>query len=125
MEDHAHYNWAFGVINSHGANGIEVRISHKELVELAKTEDAKKCAYCKTALNWVYGSKKKRVQDSSPTADRFNNENYLDRDNLRIVCFRCNRAKGDGTLEELISYCRRIYTLYGEATLPKVSTLEV
>jgi 5-methylcytosine-specific restriction endonuclease McrA len=110
-EKHAHHNWANTVTRGHARRGIEVRIPHNELEELAKTEAAKECAYCETPLNWVYGSKRGRIQFDSPTADRFNNEKFLDRDNIRIVCNRCNRAKGEHTYDEFIEYCKRVALL--------------
>lgn len=120
IEKHPHHNWAKTVINGHRARGIDVRITSKELEELAKTKTY--CAYCETPLNWVYGTKKGRVQATSPTADRLNNEKFIDRDNIRIVCYRCNTAKGEGTLNEFISYCKRIVYLSNQANLPKTTS---
>jgi 5-methylcytosine-specific restriction endonuclease McrA len=110
-EKHPYQNWANTTTNSHRADGIEMRITRKELEELAQTEAAKHCVYCETPLNWTYGTKGGRLQFNSPTADRFNNEKFLDRDNIRIVCNRCNRAKGEHTYDEFIEYCKRVALL--------------
>jgi hypothetical protein len=108
-EKHPRHNWANTVIHSHRARGIDVRLSYEELIAFAETKD--RCAYCETPLNWNYGTKKGRVQYNSPTADRINNERFLDLNNIRIVCYRCNMTKGEGTMDEFISYCKRIAQL--------------
>jgi 5-methylcytosine-specific restriction endonuclease McrA len=110
-ENHPYSVWANNVRQQHKRRGIEVRLSRQELAEIAKTETAKKCAYCETHLDWTYGTKKGQIQDNSPTADRLNNEKFIDRNNIRIVCYRCNMGKGRWTLAEFISHCKRIAQL--------------
>lgn len=105
--EHPHHNWACTVVSGHRRRGIEVRLSnHQELEDFSIGKD--RCACCGTELNWEYGTKNRKIQHNSPTVDRINNERFIDRNNIRIVCRRCNMAKGDGTLDGFITYCRMI-----------------
>lgn len=58
------------------------------------------CPCCKVLFDYeslLNGNK----NDTSPSADRFNNSRGYTKDNVVIICWRCNNLKRDTTIEEL------------------------
>ena len=99
--------WASATIFSHRSKGIDVRISLKELGDIAKV--SKDCALCGIVLNWKYGQKDKRQMImKSPSLDRLNNEQFIDKNNFMIICYRCNASKGSLSLTNYISHCENV-----------------
>jgi len=45
---------------------------------------------------------------TSPTLDRVNNEDVIRKDNILILCYKCNATKRDRTLEEFVGYCSAV-----------------
>ena len=76
-----------------------------ELYELASRVDA--CVFCGCQLDWQLGSKGS-MKNNSPTLDRIDNEDVIRRDNILIICYRCNATKRDRTLKEFIDYCQSV-----------------
>lgn len=97
--------WARDTIGKHRHNGFDVRFSIDELYIAALGTDT--CSICGKHLNWFEDKQGFKCRDT-PTVDRIDNENIMTIDNIQIVCFDCNRMKGDKTMEELITQCRLI-----------------
>lgn len=101
----SHRFWAMSTLNKHKSNGYKINIKINELEQLAK--QTTNCPICETKLNWKTGNKKKK-QINSPTLDRINNEKVLNRNNIWIICNKCNTSKYDRTFDEFIEYCTKV-----------------
>jgi 5-methylcytosine-specific restriction endonuclease McrA len=71
------------------------------------------CAYCGITLN--YAPPHNSDYDHRATLDRINNESILTKSNVRIVCYRCNTAKGNRTLAEYLIHCDTVLTHLSES----------
>ncbi len=103
-ENNPHRMWVRATINSHKKKGFIINITIDELTEIAK--DIPKCFLCGVGLSWSRGDKNGKAQFNSPSLDRINNENNINKNNIQIICYRCNSAKGTRTTQELIDYCK-------------------
>lgn len=96
--------WAYQSISSHRRVGYVVKLTSKELIALAdKTQD---CPICGSPIDWSV--RKKTIRPNTPSLDRVNNETELNSNNTMIICYKCNRTKGERTLSEFIEYCRKV-----------------
>ena len=88
-----HYRnyWAIKTIHNHKKDGYEVSLSSHDLTELAKKTDY--CFFCGRALDW--SANKGRLNDSSPTLERLENGKTITPNNTAILCYSCNRTKGN------------------------------
>jgi hypothetical protein len=82
-----------------GAVQIDLDWLHQKAVE---TEN---CPWCKTKLSYVTG-RGQRFHDSA-TLDRLDNEKFMTHQNVEIVCWRCNAAKGTDSLEGYLTWLRQ------------------
>jgi hypothetical protein len=67
----------------------------------------KRCACCSKRLDYSIG--RGQNKQNSPSIDRWNNQKGYTLDNVRVICYRCNRLKGDGTrqeFQEIVRYMR-------------------
>ena len=120
-----HYAWAKSSIKSHKRKGFEVNIVVKELAEIAKK--IKYCPFCDVLLSWNQGNGDGKLHPNSPTLDRINNGKVINRDNIRIICHRCNTTKSGRNMEEFVNYCRGIIERYDTpqtAMMGTTSTVE-
>ena len=69
---------------------------------MAQKTDA--CFICGAVLDWQLGNKG-RMKSNSPTLDRVDNENVIRKNNILILCYKCNATKRDRTFEEFVEYC--------------------
>lgn len=53
-----------------------------------------------------------KTQDDSPTLDRLNNEDFINLDNIQILCCQCNNFKRDRTIPELIEWCKKAIEVF-------------
>lgn len=82
----------------------KVTITTAELRDIAiKTEV---CPICGGTLDYSRG--KGTILDNSPSLDRKNNEDVLTKDNVWIICNKCNRSKSNRTIKEFIDYCQMV-----------------
>lgn len=100
------YAWAQGTIRHHKDNGIKIEINVKELEELAI--NTKYCPLCGCELKRNNGI---GPNNTSPTLDRVNGEKVIKKDNIMIMCHKCNATKRDRSLSEFIQYCEHIVSL--------------
>jgi len=77
------------------------------LILIAK--QSKYCPICNCKLNWKHGTK---LNNYTPTLDRIDNDKTLILNNIQIICWRCNRAKGMMSMKEFINYCKQIANKY-------------
>ena len=67
------------------------------------------CDCCNKKLDYSLGHGRRNNKDS-PSLDRLDNNKGYTKENTRVICFRCNELKNNGTLEELktiVSYIQR------------------
>jgi len=81
-----------------------MRITIDELTDIIKSVNH--CYLCKCKLDWSPG--KGRTMPNSPTIDRLDNERFIDKNNIAIICHECNTIKGRRTLNEFLDYCELI-----------------
>ncbi len=102
-QKHPHRAWAIKSLYGHKRRGFIINILRLELENLAKHTIY--CPICNIKLDWQYGA---GMNADTPTIDRKTNEKVLNKDNIWIICCKCNRTKSDRTLKEFIAYCQMI-----------------
>ena len=103
-EARRYIEWAISSLKCHKNRGFEIDISASELVEIAMITPH--CPLCGVTLFWEPNPGKTRYE--SPSLDRINNENFIRKDNINIICVRCNATKGSRPLHEFIAYCKTV-----------------
>ena len=99
MTEEKRLRWARSTIARHKSKGFMVTLRSRQLYDMIK--DIDKCSICGCELNWNGG----KVSNISPTIDRVDNEMFINKDNIQILCHRCNRIKGTMLMSEFVSYC--------------------
>jgi hypothetical protein len=97
-------SWVLKTKSGHKVAGYQFLFSDDELINLAK--NTKHCFICGIPLDWT-GAKGK-LNKSSPSLDRKDGKIILSLNDIQIICFECNRTKGNRTMEEFISYCENV-----------------
>lgn len=95
--------WCKDTIRNHKQKRYKVLFNWEELLSIAKK--TKHCPICETKLDWKLGV---GLNNNSPTLDRINNDKILTLNNIQIVCWKCNTAKGQMTMKEFIEYCDKV-----------------
>jgi len=96
-------NWANNSIKSHIRKKFIVNIDINYLIDLA--HNTKSCPICKSELLFKIGNGLNI--NNSPTLDRINNESILNKDNIRIICHKCNATKLNRTENEMYIWCKQ------------------
>lgn len=86
----------------------ETSLTYEELLIIANVTDT--CPICGTKLNYSKG--KGHGMDNSPSLDRLNNETTVTKDNVWIICNKCNRTKSNRSLKEFAEYCAMVASKY-------------
>ena len=94
--------------HSHKQKGQDIKITVREIEDLAKNTNH--CPICGVELNYKIGEGKN--YQNSPSLDRINNENHLDKENVMIICFRCNTTKGKRTIKQMKEWCEKYMIFY-------------
>jgi len=110
--EHPKLTWCQNTIHGHKRRGYLIKISSTELYELIKNVEY--CELCDEKLNWEYGNKNGVPVYNSPSLDRKNNENYVDKNNIMILCNKCNSTKLNRTFKEFVEYCKDISEKFGD-----------
>lgn len=93
-------------LSKHKRKGCVVEISSQD-VELM-LDAATHCPICGRKLTTELGIGN---NDTSPSLDRKNNENTMNKSNVWIICSKCNMMKGEQTMKEFINHCKKIVEL--------------
>lgn len=60
--------------------------------------DLTKCPCCGVIFDYKLSTVR---NDNTPSADRFDSNKGYTKDNVRFICWRCNKSKNDASLEDL------------------------
>ncbi len=52
------------------------------------------------------------MKNNSPTLDRLDNETVIRKNNITILCYKCNATKRDRTLSEFLDYCKAVVSRF-------------
>jgi hypothetical protein len=97
--------WATACLSGHHRRGHIIQLTCEELYQIAaKTE---LCFICGIQIDWQLGNKG-HMNNLSPTLDRLDNEEVIRKDNILILCYKCNATKRDRTLREFVEYCEAV-----------------
>lgn len=105
-------HWVRNTLYKHKIRGFIINITIEELLQIA--EKTKYCSMCGIELDWKYGNKDGKVQSDSPTLDRINNQEILNRNNIWIICYKCNILKRNRTIKEFVNYCGIIWNKFNQ-----------
>lgn len=99
--------WIRNVRDHHKRRGYMLEVTFDEMVKLC--HESKNCKICNIPLSWDYiqfGITARTQQ--SPSLDRTDNEKVMSKDNIQLLCLKCNVTKGDRTMKEFIEYCNNV-----------------
>ena len=97
--------WSTVCLSGHRRRGYTIEMTCQELYEMASRTDS--CFICGILLDWQLGNKGK-MKKNSPTLDRVENESVIRKNNVLILCYKCNATKRDRTLREFLEYCEGV-----------------
>lgn len=114
---HPKRSFCTDTIGRHRRWGYTVEITPKELYE--KIKDVEKCPICGRQIDWTYGNKGGFPNISSPSLDIIDPKGTVNLNNVQILCFLCNTAKGNRPMGEFITnyreYIKQAYkNIYGK-----------
>lgn len=104
-ENNPHQRWASSTIASHKRRGCTVDISSQWLAALA--QNTTQCQLCGDVLDWSIG-RGKPPKYNHPTLDRIHNEKHLAKESVMIICYRCNMAKGQNSIDDTLEWAGRL-----------------
>ena len=96
--------WCTRTIYRHKTRGYIVNMTIDELYNIVKDEPI--CEICGKELEW-YSTGKGKPTNLSPSLDRKNNENEINKDNISILCHKCNAKKNSESIEENVIWCKQ------------------
>jgi len=96
--------WCYNTINKHKKCGYIVNITIDELYNIVKDEPS--CEICGKELEW-YSTGKGKTTNLSPSLDRIYNGNEINKDNISILCHKCNAKKHSDSIEENLVWCKQ------------------
>jgi len=96
--------WCTDTIRRHKTRGYIVNMTIDELYNIVKDEPI--CEICGKELEW-YSTGKGKTTNLSPTLDRKNNGNEINKDNISILCHKCNTKKYSESIEENLVWCKQ------------------
>lgn len=100
LKDPIHW-YALETIRGHKKSKYILKVTVKEVEEICRNTSS--CILCGIPINWSSLKSK-----DSPSLDRIDNENTLTKDNIQLLCLRCNMTKGDMKMKQFIEYCNNI-----------------
>ena len=96
--------WCTDTICAHKQRGYIVNMTIDELYDIVN--DKPICEICGKELEW-YSTGKGKPTNLSPSLDRKNNENEINKDNISILCYKCNAKKNSESIEENVIWCKQ------------------
>ena len=115
LSERPYYLWAKSALASHKARGHIINITTSELSEMASVISV--CQMCGKILAWNKGDANGKTIQTSPSLDRINNEHIINRNNIQIICRRCNFMKNDMTMNDYINHCKMILIKFDNAVM--------
>ena len=109
--------WARDTLFRHKKYGYSVNLDVNYLIEFVRSSD-NRCKICGCSLLW-HGKNGKTVSNS-PSLYRTDNEKILTKENIMLLCHKCNRTKNNRSLTEFINYCRRVALRFGDINEQKI-----
>ena len=103
------YHWAYDTIRGHERRGFDVKLTHFDLMEIAQNETH--CPICGERYVWRGNGHKSMHK---PSLDRLNNEKIINKENVWVICSRCNATKGDRSMKEFVEYCKKVASEFGK-----------
>lgn len=103
--------WAIVVRSKHRKRGNEVLITTDQLEEMAKA--TKFCLLCGKELDWSIYTKSRKPKTNSPSLDRKENGLVLTKENVWILCHKCNTMKQDLPFSQYIEHCKMVVDKFG------------
>lgn len=96
--------WAMHTRINHKNRGVEIDITVRELVDIAKLAADSGCYYCGTKMEMRTGKGKSgNFSPNSFTVDIIDSsKKIMNAENIKIVCHSCNAGKGSQTHEEFV-----------------------
>ena len=102
---HPHRAWARSTLTGHKKSGYKIELSIYALEEMVKKITY--CWICGVKLTYSYPKGKNTGGGMfHPSLDRIYNEDFISKDNVQIICYRCNVAKNRMSMKEFIEYCK-------------------
>ena len=99
--------WASVTLYKHKLKNHKIFITIDDLYSLAEKTEC--CKICGLSLDWSVGTKGcGKNKFNSPSLDRTNNELEIRKDNISIICKKCNASKQNRTLKEFVEYCKLV-----------------
>jgi 5-methylcytosine-specific restriction endonuclease McrA len=93
-------------LTKHRARGFDVKITTDELVKIM--ENTSICPICGEPL--TYGCYKGDINKRNlPSVDRKDNHKTMTKENTWVICFACNVAKGEMTMDEFKQYISTVH----------------
>ena len=97
-------NWINRSLKKHEKKGHIINISIDEILPNLP----KQCPICKVELDY----KSSNRSGYKASLDRINNQKHIDKNNLMIVCHRCNTTKSSRTSIEMFDWCKKYILFY-------------
>ena len=98
--------WALDTLYKHDKKGYKIEISNEQLVSIAKLTP--RCEICGLELKWRHEEKNGKISLDSPTLDRLHSNDVINKDNIQIICLKCNTTKHNRSMDEFIDYCENV-----------------
>jgi hypothetical protein len=104
--------WCGCILKGHKQQGNIIEPTKENLYNIIKEKEH--CYICGNKLNWERNINKKEMTQNPPSLDRKNNENVINKDNILIICRKCNTTKLNRSFEEFILYCKNVVEKFGD-----------
>jgi 5-methylcytosine-specific restriction endonuclease McrA len=95
--------WATASLLNHKLLGHKIEISADELEILART--TLNCPICGILIEWTTGNGRNW---NGPSLDRRDNSEVLEKNNVWLICMKCNTTKSSRTMGEFVEYCEKV-----------------
>jgi 5-methylcytosine-specific restriction endonuclease McrA len=91
-----------GTILNHKDMGFDVQVTYDELIAIVV--ETSTCKYCGEEIDYTSGGHRM----NGPSMDRVENGSVITKDNVAVICRRCNANKGARSHEEFVDYAAMV-----------------
>ena len=88
----------------HRRKGYKINISNEEMCKIYETTDV--CPICGHYMEKLISN---GHNDLAQTLDRINNEQEINKNNVWVICHRCNTVKGERPMKEFVEFSKMVY----------------